>query len=156
MVRLCLSQSSDGLAELPHTRVPAIERHVAHSRWQHGALDWVVVYDAGAFYFGGAIYYNSNNVLEYNPGRDFDFANHGRATCTVNACALGDCAYGCPQYDTVPIRLTNSKVFLVSSVGLNSWTGRIEVVGYEAHDVALMLEALSDGFWLDNALVACR
>jgi hypothetical protein len=114
-------------------------------------------YHAGAFYFGGAIYYNTTtNILTYNPGRDFDFANHDRSTCTVNACALGDCAYGCPAYDMVPIRLTNSKTFLVSSVGLNSWTGRIEIIGYEAHDVALMMEALSDGFWLDQGLVTCR
>ena len=95
-------------------------------------------------------------VLEYNAGRDFDFTNHARMTCTVNACALGNCAYGCPQYDMGAVRISNTKVFLVPSVGLNSWTGRIEVSGFEAHDVALMMESLSDGFWLDQGLAVCR
>ncbi len=112
-------------------------------------------YHAGAFYFGGSLYY-SNGLLEYNAGRDFDTYDHGRSTCTVNACALGDCTYDCPQYDIGAVQISNTKVFLVPSVGLNSWTGRIEISGFEAHDVALMMEALSDGFWLDKGLVVCR
>jgi hypothetical protein len=32
----------------------------------------------------------------------------------------------------------------------------LEVIGYEAHDNGLAIEALSEGFWLDNVLVVCR
>jgi len=96
-------------------------------------------------------------MLEYNPGRSFDFERDNRRTCTENVCAsVGDCVYGCPQYEVSSVRLTNTKTFLVSSVGLNSWSGRMEVIGYESHDVALMMESLSDGFWIDNALSVCR
>lgn len=127
-----------------------IDGNTAHSTgwwWSH----------AGAFYLGGTLYYNTTtNILEYNPGRDFDFDNHDRRTCTFNACQAGDCNYGCPEYDLDAVRFTNTKTFLVPSVGLNSWSGRIEISGYESHDIALTMEALSDGFWLDKALTVCR
>lgn len=53
---------------------------------------------------------------------------------------------------------------ILRSIGLNylfcaiqnSWTGRIEIIGYESHDTGLALESLSDGFWLDNALIVCQ
>lgn len=38
----------------------------------------------------------------------------------------------------------------------NSWTGRVEVIGFESHDGGLGVEALSEGFWLHNALIQCR
>jgi hypothetical protein len=106
---------------------------------------------AGAFYFGGSLYYNVNNTLEYNPGRSGD-----RSPCKVNACELGNCDWGCPADQRTSIRLTNTKAFLVTGVGLNSWTGSIEIIGWESHDTGLALESLSDGFWLDKALVVCR
>jgi hypothetical protein len=106
---------------------------------------------AGAFYFGGSLYYNSNNVLEYNPGRSGD-----RSPCKVNACELGNCDWGCPADQRTSIRITNTKAFLAAGVGLNSWTGSIEIIGWESHDTGLALESLSDGFWLDKALVVCR
>lgn len=108
---------------------------------------------AGAFYFGGALYYNGTGVLEYNPGRSF---SHDRRPCKVNACALGDCDYGCPVEDRAFIRITNSKTFLVYGVGFNSWSGAMEVVGWESHDTGLSLESLAEAFWIDNALAVCR
>merc|ERR1712176_969594 len=53
-------------------------------------------------------------------------------------------------------KLTNSKAFLTPSPGLNSWSGRMEIVSFEAHDVALGIEALESGFAIDNLLVECR
>jgi hypothetical protein len=75
----------------------------------------------------------------------------------VNACVLGDCDYGCPVDDEVFIRVSNSKAFRIAGVGLGSWTGGFEVVGWESHDVGLAIESLSStGFWIDNALIVCR
>jgi hypothetical protein len=47
-------------------------------------------------------------------------------------------------------------VFLTPSTGLNSWSGRMEILGYESHDVGLSLESLESGFWIDNMLAQCR
>jgi hypothetical protein len=105
----------------------------------------------GAFYFGGELFYNNDDILEYNPGRGGD-----RSPCEVNACALGNCDYGCPVEKRAFIRITNTKAFLASGVGLNSWTGAMEVVGYEAHDTGLTLESLATAFWIDKALMVCR
>jgi hypothetical protein len=112
-------------------------------------------YHAGAFYFGGALYYNSANVLEYNPGRSFDFADQQRDTCLKDLCAQGDCRW-CPTQYKAFMRFTNNKAFLTPSVGLGSWSGRMEVRGFECHDCALSIEALESGFWIDNMLVTCR
>jgi hypothetical protein len=110
--------------------------------WSHGA----------GFYFGGDLYYNDKNVLEYNPGR-----SGARRSCRVNACVLGDCDHGCPIDDLVFLRISNSKAFRIAGVGLNSWSGSLEVVGWESHDVGLAIESLnSEGFWIDNALIVCR
>jgi hypothetical protein len=98
------------------------------------------------------LYYNGKNVLEYNPGR-----SGARRSCRVNACVLGDCDYGCPIDDMVFLRVSNSKAFRIAGVGLNSWSGSLEVVGWESHDVGLAIESLnSEGFWIDNALIVCR
>ena len=125
-----------------------LDGNTAHSSgwwWYHGS----------AFYFGGALYYNAQNVLEYNPGRSFDFANHLRDTCLTNLCLTGDCSW-CPIEDQAFFRLTNSKAFLTPGDGLNSWSGRMEVLGFECHDCGLSIEALQSGFWIDNMLVNCR
>ncbi len=53
-------------------------------------------------------------------------------------------------------RISNSKVFLVPGVGLNSWFGNMEVVGFESHDVGLSMNSLSFGFWVQNLLSVCR
>jgi hypothetical protein len=113
-------------------------------------------YHAGAFYFGGALYYNSQNVLEYNPGRSFNFNEHNRRICEIDLCAQGNCNGWCPTDKQASFRLSNSKAFLVPSVGLNSWSGRMEVLGFECHDCGLSIEALEAGFWIDNMLVNCR
>jgi len=134
----------------PSTVLPlTIDGNTAHSTgwwWFH----------AGAFYLGGSLYYRDDGVLEYNPGRDFDFNNHGRSTCTINPCETGNCGNYCAVENHAWVRLTNSKAWLVPSVGLNSWTGRIELVGMELADTGLAVEALSGGAWIDNMLVVCR
>jgi hypothetical protein len=107
-------------------------------------------FNAGAFYFGGALYYNTTNILQYEPGRN----DIKRIICNVNPCA-GSCT-NCPEADIGSTLLTNSKVFLVPSTGLNSWSGRLQLQNFEAHDVAQMVEVFSDGFWLNNGLCACR
>jgi hypothetical protein len=89
-----------------------LDGNTAHSTgwwWKH----------AGAFYFGGSLYYNGD-VLEYNPGRSFSFERDDRRTCKVNNCAppYSDCVYGCPQDEVDWLRITNSKAFLTAGVGL--------------------------------------
>jgi len=69
-------------------------------------------------------------------------------------CDTGNCNSLCTN--PAWLRITNSKAFLVPSVGLNSWSGRMEVIKYEAHDVGLALESLEKGFWIDQMLSVCR
>lgn len=111
-------------------------------------------YHAPAFYFGGSLFYASDGkTLVYNAGRD---QSNRRSPCNKDWCAAGNCNGYCQPEDQSWIRITNSKAFLVPSVGLNSWSGRMEVIKYEAHDVGLALEALESGFWIDQMLVVCR
>lgn len=134
----------------PSSALPlTIDGNTAHSTgwwWYHG----------GAFYFGGSLYYNGAGVLEYNAGRDFDFNNHGRNTCQRDLCAEGNCGGWCAEHEKLWVRMTNTKAFLAPNVGLGSWSGRMEIVGFEAHDVGLAIEALEAGFWIDNMLAVCR
>jgi hypothetical protein len=124
-----------------------IDGNTAHSTgwwWNH----------APAFYFGGALYYdNDGETLVYNAGRDF---NHLRSPCNKDMCKTGNCNEYCQIEDQAWLRVTNSKAFLVPSVGFNSWSGRMEVIKYEAHDVGLALESLESGFWIDQMLSVCR
>ena len=109
---------------------------------------------AGAFYLGGSLYYDSDGTtLVYNAGRD---QSHERSPCLVDKCETGDCDSWCGGTEEAWNKITNSKAFLVPSVGLNSWSGRAEIIGFEAHDVGLGLEALASGFWIHNMLVVCR
>lgn len=104
----------------------------------------------GGFYFGGSLWYDyDDDVLTYNPGRSFYFEEHNR-----NTCAKPD-KY-CNPKDRLWLRLTNTKSYLNAGVGLSSWTGRMELVGFESHDNGLSVEALSDGFWIDDMLAVCR
>jgi hypothetical protein len=115
-----------------------VDGNTAHSTahfWGHAA----------AFYFGGSLYYNGDGVLEYNAGRD--------QTNNRNPCIDDEDTAKC---EAAWNRITNSKTFLVANVGIGSWSGRMEVIDYECHDVGLALEALVNGFWIDNMLVACR
>jgi len=86
-------------------------------------------------------------VLEYNAGRDNN-GNERRDPC-VDDPETGNCI-------STQNHITNSKVFLVGNVGIGSWSGKMDVVNYEAHDVGLGLEALVSGFWIDQMTVACR
>jgi len=123
-----------------------IDGNTAHSTgwwWNHGS----------GFYFGGALYLDSNKLV-YNAGRDQD--KGARSPCNVDHCAVGNCDKYCQTEDQAWVRMTNSKAFLIPSVGLNSWAGRMEIIGFEAHDVGLSLEALESGFWIDQMLTVCR
>jgi hypothetical protein len=109
---------------------------------------------SGAYYFGGKLFYDSAGVLTYNPGRDGN-----RDPCKVNACDLEywNCVdWGCPLEHQAYIRITNTKAFLTAGVGLNSWTGTMEVVGWESHDTGLAMESLASSFWIDKMLAVCR
>ena len=105
--------------------------------------------NAGAIYIGGSLYYDENGIFTYNPGRDLKMGN--RDTCRTTP-EEG----GCPPADHRWIRITNTKVYLTASPGFNSWNGRLELIGFEAHDVGLSLNVLESGFWVDNMLVVCR
>jgi hypothetical protein len=115
-----------------------VDGNTAHSTahfWEHAA----------GFYFGGSLYYNGDGVLEYNAGRD--------RTNNRNPCIVDEDTAKC---EAAWNRITNSKIFLVANVGIGSWSGRMEVIDYECHDVGLSLEALEAGFWIANMVVACR
>lgn len=102
---------------------------------------------AAAFYFGGALYYDSIGNLEYNAGRPFTDSQN-RYPCIMNP-ETGDC-------DDSQNLITNSKVYQVPNVGIGSWSGKMDVVRYECHDIGLALEALESGFWIDQMKVTCR
>mmetsp|Transcript_11766 Transcript_11766/g.14644 ORF Transcript_11766/g.14644 Transcript_11766/m.14644 type:complete len:1149 (-) Transcript_11766:779-4225(-) len=131
----------------PSTRTGlTIDGNTAHSTgwwWSHAA----------GFYFGGALYLEGDSLV-YNAGRDQ--SNGNRSPCEVDHCASGNCDSYCASQDQSWVQLTNSKVFLVPGAGINSWSGRMEVIGYESHDNGLSLEALESGFWIDNMLSVCR
>jgi hypothetical protein len=115
-----------------------IDGNVAHSTanfWGHAA----------AFYFGGSLYFEGE-TLAYNAGR-------GDQSRSRNPCIEDTETGGC---NAAWNRITNSKIFLVPSVGIGSWSGRMEVIDYECHDVGLALEALTAGFWIDNMVATCR
>jgi hypothetical protein len=96
-------------------------------------------YHAAAFYFSGSLYYDTDGTtLVYNAGRDQ--SKGYRRPCLTNMCATsGGCDDWCPSDKRAWIQLNNSKAFLTPSNGLNSWSGRMEVLGFEAHDMGLSL-----------------
>jgi hypothetical protein len=71
-------------------------------------------------------------------------------------CAEGDCSGWCPRSQNGYVRMTNSKAFLTPSTGLNSWSGRMEVIGFKCYDCGLSIQALASGFWIDDLSVECR
>jgi G8 domain len=123
-----------------------IDGNTAHSTgwwWYHGA----------GFYFGGALFFDESNVLTYNPGRQF---LSSRSPCSRNLCAEGNCGDYCLVPDQRWLRISNSKTYLIAGVGLNVWSGRTEIVGFESHDNGLAIEGLEPGIWIDNLLAVCR
>jgi hypothetical protein len=78
--------------------------------------------------------------------------------CKVNKCETeGGCDDYCSPAEQDWLRVSNTKAFLVAGVGLGSWSGRMDVVGFECHDCGLSLESLSDGgFWINKMLTVCR
>jgi len=101
---------------------------------------------AAAFYFGGSLW-KENGQLIYNAGRD-NSQEQRRTPCEPDPVA-GNCP-------SVWNHITNSKVYQVANVGIGSWSGHLEVVGFESHDIGLAMEALDAGFWADNIAVVCR
>ena len=127
--------------------VKTFDGNVAHSTgywWYH----------AGAIYSGGSLYYSTDGKsLVYNAGRDFTAT---RNPCLVDKCKTTRCDDYCTLGDKAWNKITNTKTYLVPSVGIGAWSGRWEMLGYDAHDVGLAIEGLSNGFWIDNMLVECR
>ena len=76
---------------------------------------------AGAFYSGGSLYYTDADptLLEYNAGRDQSKGT--RSPCLVDKCVTaGNCGSYCYEGERAWFLLTNNKVFLTPSPGLNS------------------------------------
>jgi hypothetical protein len=125
-----------------------IDGNTAHSTgwwWKHAA----------GFYFGGSLYYNEEGILEYQAGRDLD---NQRSTCLLDKClSSAGCGSYCSQSQQAWMSVSNTKAFLTPGIGLNSWGGRIDVVGFECHDCGLSIQAqATDGFSAHDVLVACR
>jgi hypothetical protein len=38
----------------------------------------------------------------------------------------------------------------------NSWSGRFDIDGFEAHDTGMIIQALANGFWMNRLLQSCR
>jgi len=110
-------------------------------------------YHAGAFYLGGSLYYQGDKLV-YNAGRDQNMGS--RSPCYKDWCAAGNCNGYCQPTDQAWNLLEQNKAFLTPGPGMNSWSGRAEIVGYETHDVGLALEALESGFWISDLLAVCR
>jgi len=111
-------------------------------------------YHSGAFYLGGSLYYQGNQLV-YNAGRDQNKGN--RSPCNVNQCVeANNCDAYCQNPDQAWNRFEQNKAFLTAGPAMNSWSGRAEIVGFEVHDVGLSLEALESGFWVTNLLAVCR
>eukprot|EP00934_Nitzschia_sp_Nitz4_P002604 Nitzschia sp. Nitz4//scaffold396_size11502//5699//11254//NITZ4_009037-RA/size11502-snap-gene-0.7-mRNA-1//-1//CDS//3329550271//2594//frame0 len=123
----------------PSTRVALeIDGNTAHSTanfWLHAA----------GFYFGGSLYYNDDGLQEYIAGRD---QSRPRAFCEDNP-DTGECE------STFSV-ISNSRVYQAGNVGFGSWSGSMEVHGYESHDSGMAFETLAGGFWVDNMHVVCR
>ena len=100
---------------------------------------------AAAFYFGGSLYYDGDDLV-YNAGRDNN-DNDRKKPC------IDDEDGTCQRTWN---RITNTKVFLAANVGIGSWSGGMEVLKYECQDCGLAVEALVDGFWIDNMVAHCR
>ena len=105
---------------------------------------------AAAFYFGGALFIQ-DGILKYNAGRDARNEER-RKPCKDEDFdeAKGKCL------KTYWNQITNSKVYQVGNVGLGSWSGEIEILGFECHDCGLTMEALVQGFWADDVAAVCR
>jgi hypothetical protein len=110
--------------------------------------------ESGGFYFGGTLYYDGNNVFNYNPGRDLDGGNW-RRPCGFSFDPPALVGF-CHARDHRWIKIKNSKAYLVPGVAFSSWNGRMEVLGLETHDTGRALNALESGFWIDGVLAVCR
>jgi len=107
----------------------------------------------GTIYFGGKLYEDATGRLWYNGGRQ----SPARNTCAGYA---GQSAqnYNCKGWlgeDGFTV-LEDTKVFLSGGVGLSHWGSRVEVSGFEAHDVGLGLAILAERGHLTGALIQCR
>jgi hypothetical protein len=127
----------------------AFEGNSAHSSgfwWDRG----------GVIYFGGKLYHpeDGSDRLMYNPGRQ----NPARSTCAIEPCESNHWSGGCSCEGTgyeAYTTLQNTKVFLSAGVGISHWGARVEVVGFEAHDVALSISILGAGY-IHDGLIRCR
>jgi len=76
--------------------------------------------------------------------------------CDINACEKSS-SCNCPSVNRQFLDFSNNKAFLSASVGFKSWSGTMNVMGWETHDVSLSLESLSGGgFWITDMLSVCR
>ena len=103
--------------------------------------------NAGALYIGGSLFFDENDVLSFNAGRDLNLTRDPCKTHTPGPCA--------PK-DQLWMKFTNTKVYLTPAAAIQSWSGRLEVVGYETHDVGRALNIYANDFWVDNMLAVCR
>ena len=74
--------------------------------------------DAGAFYIGGALYYDQNDKLVYDPGTSMEAR---RTTCQVNNCLVFNSCTKCDDNVTTALKMTNSKAFLAAGMALVSF-----------------------------------
>ena len=113
-------------------------------------------HSGGAVYVGGKLWEEYDSAsgaysLRYNPGR----SNPARDTCT-HPYGTDEQDHTCVVANKAFTRFDDTKVFLSRGVGMSHWGVRVEVVGFEAHDVGLSLAILAEKGHLSNALVQCR
>lgn len=135
----------------------------------HSSAFWW--YSSGTIFIGGSMAYQTNGELFYTPRKE-----GGRDPCSLRK-KVGECKAD----EFVWNRMTNTKTFLASVYGLVSvlsavgffrvwvvlcsylfvdaqfsWKGRMELDGFEAHDVGTLMEFFENGFWMNRILLVCR
>ena len=107
----------------------------------------------GTIYFGGSLFEDAQGRLRYNAGRQLP----ARDTCAGDV-GQDSQDYSCRHWmgEEGYTVIEQTKVFLSRGVGLSHWGRRMEVIGFEAHDVGLGLAILADKGYLTEALVQCR
>jgi len=97
----------------------------------------MVVVHAAGYYFGGVLHtVDDGRSLIYNAGNDSTNGSRSQQ-CLVDQYEKGNCDIYFPPQHLVWVKMTNLKAFLITtSGGTNSWSGRVEVVGYEVRNAS--------------------
>jgi hypothetical protein len=152
MGRVCLSELQCSQRPKCYQRSWFFSQNTADLkyRWEHRSHSTAHFWNsAAAFYFGGSLLFkNGDGALVYNAGRD-NASTQRRKPLAYNP----DTAKSGTFWNVI----SNSKVYqAVANVGLGSWSGEMEVLGFECHECGMSMEALAADFWVNDMAAVCR